>query len=117
VLIVEDNALVGLWHGTMLANQGCSIQAVVPSAAEAIAIVEDRPPDLVVLDIHLTQGDGAVVASVLAAARVPFIVVSGYPRDSFPEHVRNAPFVAKPVLQEELLEAASEALGHGRDQG
>jgi hypothetical protein len=37
---------------------------------------------------------------------VPFVVMSGYSRDTLPPELKKAPFVAKPMSESELIDTA-----------
>lgn len=60
-------------------------------------------PDAVLLDVNLTDGSAAPVAEALAAAGVPFAVLTGYdPDDIEAPALRAAPYLAKPYRCEGL---------------
>src|SRR3954469_10741460 len=73
VLIVEDDALIASSLVRALEANGYDATAVGTVAA-AIEAVDDDPPDLVLLDLGLPDGDGAAVA-VHAAREHPTVPV------------------------------------------
>jgi DNA-binding NarL/FixJ family response regulator len=83
------------------------------SVAEALKEIESRPVDAVILDAKLADGSAADLAACLDARGIPYVVVSGYDKESLPNGLRRAPFVAKPILVPVLIEAI-EGLAAGR---
>ncbi len=77
VLIVEDDALIASSLERALGAKGYAA-SIAASVADAVAALTARPPDLVLLDLGLPDGDGSTVA--LHAARhhpeVPVIVLT-----------------------------------------
>jgi FixJ family two-component response regulator len=79
-------------------------------------LTEHRPPDCVVLDLHMPKVDGFQVQDWLARARVsiPVIVITGH---DTPETMARAlkggavAYLRKPVDAETLLEAITAAIG------
>jgi DNA-binding response OmpR family regulator len=81
VLIVEDDALIASSLVRALEANGYTA-TTSGSVATAIASLDDAPPDLVLLDLGLPDGDGSVVAGHAARwhPTVPVIVLTA--RDS-----------------------------------
>ena len=79
-LIVEDQLMFLQLLRTMLqAIDGICIHRTATSQAEALAICRADPPDLLILDLALPDGDGLAVAAELAQRRpeAQVIVLSG----------------------------------------
>lgn len=79
-LIVEDQLMfLQLLCSMLQAMPGLTIAATATSQAEALALCQSEPVDVLILDLSLPDGDGLVVAEALAAchpaARV--VVLSG----------------------------------------
>jgi signal transduction histidine kinase/CheY-like chemotaxis protein len=123
VLVVDDET----WHRTvlrrLLAPLGFEVFEAA-SAAEAQATLQTRRPDLVLLDVNLTDQPGWTVCATVRALpgpRIGLLMVSGSVAQSSPERLREHDcdgFIAKPVVQAELLEAIGQCLGlrwHTRD--
>lgn len=68
LFVIEDSDVVrALWR-TVVANiPGLSLAGEFNCAAAAIAAIRRAPPDIVLLDIHLSESDGMEVLSVIAA--------------------------------------------------
>jgi len=102
VLVVEDEALVGIMIQECLTELGFQIVGPVCSASDALAAAKDGDFDAAILDINL--GDGMVyqVAEILARRHVPFVFVTGYDADSVDSRFRGIPVLQKPVEREML---------------
>jgi len=87
-LVVEDDADLARVLRAMLARQG--VEAVVtPSAEEAVHLIDDVAPVLLVLDIELTGADGlAVVDHLREHPEIPPIPVVVYTVRELSEHDR-----------------------------
>jgi two-component system response regulator RegX3 len=76
VLFVEDEASISGPFSSALAREGFE-PVVASTLAEARAAVERRPPDLVLLDLMLPDGDGRDLARELrATSDVPIIMLT-----------------------------------------
>jgi len=80
-LIVEDQVMfLQLLRSMLEAMPGLEVVATATRQAEAIALCSgDDPPDLLILDLALPDGDGLAVAHTLATARPDskVVVLSG----------------------------------------
>jgi CheY-like chemotaxis protein len=113
VLIVEDEFLIGLMLIKEISGAGGASLGPATSVAEALKEIESRPVDAVILDAKLADGSAADLAACLDARGIPYVVVSGYDKESLPNGLRRAPFVAKPILVPVLIEAIEGlAAGH-----
>ncbi len=78
ILVVEDEPLVAFDNEYMLGDAGYEVVATVDSLEAAREIIEGQELDLVLTDIKLNgEGDGADVARIAGAQRVPVLFVSG----------------------------------------
>ena len=102
VLVVEDEALVGIMIQECLTELGFQIVGPVCTASDALQAAKDGEFDAAILDINL--GDGMVyqVAEILARRHVPFVFVTGYDADSVDSRFRHIPVLQKPVEREML---------------
>jgi CheY-like chemotaxis protein len=67
ILVVEDERIVGLHLKQQLVKLGYKVVAVVSSGDEALKVVKDRKPDVVLMDIHI-DGD---IDGIETASRIP----------------------------------------------
>ena len=80
-LIVEDQVMfLQLLRSMLEALPGLEVRAVATTQAEALVLCNgDQPPDLLILDLALPDGDGLVVAEALAETNpnAKVVVLSG----------------------------------------
>jgi PAS domain S-box-containing protein len=102
VLVVEDEALVGIMIQECLTELGFQIVGPVCSASDALQAAKAGDFDAAILDINL--GDGMVyqVAEILARRHVPFVFVTGYDADSVDSRFREIAVLQKPIEREML---------------
>jgi len=78
IMIVEDEPLVAFDNEYMLKDAGYEIVATVASVADALAVIEAEPLDLILTDIAISgEGDGTDVARAAAAKDIPVLFVTG----------------------------------------
>ena len=106
VLIVEDDYLTAQGLSHTIADYGFTVVGPVDTADRAVHLIGHEPPDGVLLDVRLREGSAVEVAKALQKRGVPFVVMSGYSRDTLPSELRKAPFVAKPMSESELIDTA-----------
>jgi two-component system KDP operon response regulator KdpE len=106
ILLVDDEASIQRAIAPLLQSRGYEIE-IAASGAAALAAVDARPPDLIVLDLGLPDLDGTEVCSrVRKKTAAPIIVLSA--RGSEVDKVRALDlgaddYVTKPFGPEELL--------------
>jgi two-component sensor histidine kinase/DNA-binding response OmpR family regulator len=110
VLVVEDEALVGLFTCDCLEELGFSIVGPCASMAEAEKAVEAADFDLAVLDVNLAGKPIYPLADRLSALDIPFVFVTGYGRDTINPAYDHAGIVQKPIAREALASAIKSAL-------
>lgn len=76
ILLVEDESAIAEPFARILRREGFA-PTIAPTVARALELFERDPPDLVLLDLTLPDGDGRDVARTLrAASRVPIIMLT-----------------------------------------
>lgn len=79
VLLVEDDEALASVVGTMLAAEGLEVIHAA-TAADAVVRGREQRPDVIVLDLHLPDGDGSVVVEEFRRhgpmSHIPLIVYS-----------------------------------------
>jgi DNA-binding NtrC family response regulator len=112
ILIVEDEALVGLGLAAMLETAGFEVIGPTGNVKSAMALLDRYDCALAILDIRLRDGEtSAPLAERLRDDGIPFFVISGYLADAQPAIFRGAPSIAKPVGARSLVSAVQGALG------
>ena len=107
VLVVEDNYLVAEQMASFLGKAGAAVCGPFTTNAKALPLAVSEKLHGAVLDVRLVDGTSAPVAQALRRRYVPFVVVSGYGSACIPRGMRKAPFLAKPILGDELIALAA----------
>lgn len=111
ILICEDNALIALDLEEMLSNQGHSVEGRVTRSTDCLERCSERPPDLVLVDLNLADGNtGLGLVEVLAERGIPAVIVSSEAR-SVPAATSARAVVEKPVHECELATAVERLSG------
>ena len=111
ILIVEDNADLRRLFRTTLSMAGYQVEDA-PDGLDALHLIENQAPDLVVLDLTLHALDGVSVQQELAAraitASIPIVIVTGSDRDIQGANV--ACVLRKPVSPDQLVKTVRRCL-------
>ena len=114
ILIVDDEEVVRLSHLRSLEGADCNARAAA-DGKEALAVMEQHPVDVVLLDLRMPDLDGMDVLKTIKQ-RWPdseVVVITGYPSiESAKQAVRLGAFnyLAKPVGPDEVIKAANDAI-------
>ena len=115
VLVVEDDREIRALLQASLAVEGFDVQTAV-SLSEAAALLQHTPPDIVVLDLGLPDGDGVQLVRELRKTRsTPVIVVSARHQEAQKIELLDAgadDYLSKPFSVGELLARMRVALRH-----
>ncbi|WP_176733363.1 response regulator [Bosea sp. BIWAKO-01] len=77
MLVLEDEPIVALDIECSLSDAGYDVTATFSTNATAMDWLTANTPDMVVLDIGLSDGSSVEVAHRLVAGAIPFIVFTG----------------------------------------
>lgn len=111
LLLVEDEALVGMMMRDALDDIGFDVTGPVGSLADArIAAMADGI-DGAVLDINLAGEMVFPVADLLRARGVPFIFVTGYDPESIDPKFAGIPVLQKPMSRDALEQVLRDNVG------
>jgi CheY-like chemotaxis protein len=103
VLVVEDNAIIGILLAEMLTAMGhvvCGVEATEIGAIEAAARWR---PDLMIVDAELREGNGfEAIKSILASGPMPHVFMSGTAAGIAG---MDSPVIQKPFGEKELVRA------------
>ncbi len=115
ILIVEDEAIIGLLLSEVMSDMGYEVCAVVASEDEAVAAAALHQPDLLIVDAGLAAGNGlSAVDRILAARFVPHVYTTGNAlkvRQLRPDAV----ILEKPFHEGELAEGIELALSRSQE--
>jgi two-component system, response regulator PdtaR len=110
ILVVEDEAIIGMLLSEVLAGMGHDVIGVVATEGAAIALAAEYLPDLLIVDAGLTSGSGiSAVEMILATRIVPYIFTTGNAlkvRLLKPDAI----VLEKPFHEAELADAIARAL-------
>jgi CheY-like chemotaxis protein len=67
VLVVEDNAFIGMLYADLLAEMGHTVCAIEATESEAVAAATLCKPDLMIVDAALREGTGVSAVEVVPA--------------------------------------------------
>jgi CheY-like chemotaxis protein len=115
VLVVEDDAVIGMLLGEMLAEMGHQVCAIAPTEADAVKAAAHYGPDLMIVDARLGDGSGlSAVEEIGRTSSIPHVFVSG---DA--ARVRalrpSAVVLQKPFRESELVRAIQRVLEAASD--
>ena len=111
VLVVEDDALLGLVLGDVLAGMGHTVCAIEDTESGAIAAAARCRPDLMIVDARLATGSGvAAVEEIHRVGPVPHLFVSGDISGVLARRP-GAIVIQKPFRESDLVRAMERALG------
>jgi CheY-like chemotaxis protein len=115
ILLVDDNHQVVKYLKKALAESGYAVIATT-SGNQALAFIQVRMPDLLVLDLNMPEPDGFDLLKA-ARSRFPYLrilVISGYLHGALLEAAKMFGAIAtleKPVTAEALVGKVREVLG------
>ena len=111
VLIVDDEPDIRATVSAMLEIEGYDV-AEAANGADALAVVEADPPDVILLDMRMPVLDGWGFAAEMRRRNhaIPIVVMTAA-RDAarWAEEVAAAAFVAKPFGYDDLIAAVERA--------
>lgn len=111
ILVVEDETIVSFLLEDMLEQLGCAEVWQAGRIEEALAMLDQRRPDAVVLDVNLGGQRSYPVATRLDVMGVPFVFATGYGRPGIPDQWAGQPVLQKPFRLEGLAAALGAVLG------
>jgi len=115
VLVVEDDREIRALMQSSLSVEGFEVQTAV-TLSEANALLRHSPPDVIVLDLGLPDGDGVqLVREVRTRHSLPIIVVSARHQEAQKIQLLDAgadDYLTKPFSVGELLARIRVALRH-----
>jgi CheY-like chemotaxis protein len=116
ILVVEDEAVVGMELEEGLTQLGYSVPEVVTRGDQVLAAFERVKPDLVLMDIRIAGGiDGIEAATrIRRVSEVPLVFLTAYNDEATLNRAREARpngFLAKPFGDKELADVVASLLG------
>ena len=102
VLVVEDDPIIALGLEDTITELGIAAVRVAANVATALAMIEQRAPDVVLLDVGLVREQSFAIAERLKALGIPFAFSTGYGADRVPAEFADRPRLPKPCPTEAL---------------
>ncbi|TLV02184.1 response regulator [Dyadobacter luticola] len=107
ILIVEDEAVLGMYVSDLLEAQGYDVVEVADNGREALAIYQQNRVDLLLCDIHIKgDWDGVETArQIIAFKPVPVIYLTAFSDKDTVERAKQthpAAYLTKPVRPDNL---------------
>jgi response regulator NasT len=114
VVIAEDEAIVRLDLREILEEAGYVVAGEAGRGDEAVDLVREHAPDLVILDVKMPGMDGLEAAKMISSlGSTAVLILTAFSQRDLVEQARDAGAIAylvKPFQKEELLPAIEVAL-------
>lgn len=115
ILIVEDEGIIANHIASLLQKAGYEVAGIAASSEEVFAIIVERPPDLILMDIHIDGLlDGIETAEkILQNLSIPIVYLSAYSdRLTIDRAKATGPFqfLTKPIDWTRLFASIDEAI-------
>jgi two-component system, response regulator PdtaR len=114
IVVAEDEALIRLDLVEMLREEGYDVVGEAGDGEEAIRLVEELRPDVVVLDVKMPGLDGLSAAERIGEQRLAAVVMlTAFSQRELVERARDAgalAYVVKPFTRADLVPAIEIAL-------
>ena len=114
VMVVDDSVTVRKVTSRLLERQGMDV-LVAKDGVEAVALLQERKPDIMLLDIEMPRMDGFEVARQVRhddrLGGLPIVMISSRTGDKHKEHAGTLgvnKFLGKPFQESELLATIDE---------
>jgi two-component system, response regulator PdtaR len=115
VVIAEDEAIIRLDLKELLQEDGYDVVGETGRGDEAVELVRDLRPDLVILDIKMPGLDGLSAAREIAGDRLAAVLmITAFSQRELVEQARDAgalAYLVKPFQKSDLIPAIEVALG------
>ena len=115
ILLVDDDRQIVRYLKKALTEGGYAVTATT-SSKQALALTQEGPPDLLILDLNMPEPDGFELLKI-ERAKFPYmriLAISGYSQGALLEAAGILGAVAtlrKPVTAEELVAKVREVIG------
>ncbi len=106
----RTNSFLALEMNDILSDAGYEVVGPAATVAKALALIDAREPHAAFLDCNLDGEYATAVALALTAKCIPFVVTTGYERESLPDAFGNGVFARKPFKAAHLIEMAQSLL-------
>ena len=109
IVVAEDEALIRLDLAEMLVELGYDVVGQASDGEQAVALVNQHKPDVVIMDVKMPVLDGLSAAEQIGKERIaPVIMLTAFSQKELVERVRDAgvmAYIVKPFTQADLAPA------------
>lgn len=116
VMLVEDEAIVGMMMRDLLEEIGCIVAGPLHSVAEAMPVAQRAELDFAILDVNLGRETVYPVAELLSARRIPYLFLTGYGPESIDKRFAGVRVLQKPVDGDALRQLVEASRPGGEDE-
>lgn len=113
VIVAEDESLIRMDIVETLRENGFDVIAEAADGEEAIKLVREHKPNLLVMDIKMPNLDGISAAEQLVGDKVPIVLLTAFSQKELVDRASEAgamAYVVKPFTPNDLLPAIEIAL-------
>ena len=109
VVVAEDEALIRLDLAEMLEDAGYQVVGQAPDGQQAVELIREHRPDLVVMDVKMPVLDGISAAQIVGKEHLaPVVMLTAFSDKDLVERARDAgvmAYVVKPFTIDDLRPA------------
>jgi AmiR/NasT family two-component response regulator len=109
VVVAEDEALIRLDLAEMLTESGYEVVGQASDGEQAVELVKEHRPDVVILDVKMPVLDGISAAEQIGKERIaPVVMLTAFSQKELVERARDAgvmAYIVKPFTQADLAPA------------
>jgi two-component system, response regulator PdtaR len=122
ILVVEDEVIVAMYTKRYLQKLGYTVPTIAFSGREAVQLVLEIKPDLILMDINLQDDMTGIEATheIQAQLNIPVVYITAYSDQKTRDRAQAtnpAAFLEKPFSEKRLAEVIEQVLGRKRPQG
>ena len=115
VVIAEDEAIIRLDLKEILLDEGYDVVGETGRGDEAVDLVRDHHPDLVILDVKMPGSDGLAAARAIRDLdlKVAVLILTAFSQRNLIDEARDAgvaAYLVKPFQRIELIPAIDQAM-------
>ncbi len=109
IVVAEDEALIRLDLAEMLGEAGYVVVGQASNGEQAVELVREHRPDVVIMDVKMPVLDGISAAEAIGKERIaPVIMLTAFSQKELVERARDAgvmAYIVKPFTQADLTPA------------
>ena len=113
VIVAEDESLIRMDIVETLIEHGFDVIAEASDGEQAVVLVNQHKPDLLVMDIKMPNLDGISAAEKLVGSKTPIVLLTAFSQKELVDRASEAgamAYVVKPFTPSDLLPAIEIAL-------